>query len=52
MGKAHVHRVAQGRFWIGTVAMRHGLGDSMGGLTEATAETKHLAGTTLVRAGY
>ena len=46
MSEAAVHKVAQGRIWTGRDAMRHGLVDSMGGLTEAIAEARRLAGLT------
>lgn len=50
MSEADVRKVAQGRVWTGRDAMKHGLVDSMGGLTEAIAEARRLAGLTEVRA--
>ena len=46
--QADVHKVAQGRVWTGRDAMRHGLVDSMGGLTQAIAEARRHAGLTEV----
>lgn len=49
MSEADVRKVAQGRVWTGRDAMKHGLVDSMGGLSEAIAEARRLAGLTEVR---
>ena len=49
MSEADVRKVAQGRVWTGRDAMKHGRVDSMGGLTEAVAEARRLAGLTEVR---
>ena len=48
MSEPDLYKVAQGRVWSGRDAMRHGLVDSMGGLTEAIAEARRLAGLTEV----
>lgn len=44
MDREAAHKVAQGRVWSGAQAMEHGLVDRMGGLLDAIAEAKKLAG--------
>lgn len=41
---AAVHEVAQGRVWMGQDAIDHGLCDGIGGLADAIAEARRLAG--------
>jgi len=42
--EADVHEVAQGRVWMGAAALKHGLIDSLGGLSEALQIAKQKAG--------
>ena len=44
MSVEDVHKIAQGRVWIGTKAKELGLVDEMGGLDDALAEAASLAG--------
>lgn len=50
MSEANIRKVAEGRVWTGRDAMKHGLVDSMGGLSEAIAEARRLAGLTEMKA--
>ncbi|MCF7919699.1 MAG: signal peptide peptidase SppA [Candidatus Cloacimonetes bacterium] len=44
MPKEEVHKIAQGRVWTGTQALERGLVDQLGGMDDAVAEMKILAG--------
>ena len=44
MSKQQVRAVAGGRIWTGEAALKNGLVDSLGGMNEAVAEAKILAG--------
>ncbi len=43
-GTAEIGAIAQGRVWMGQDAVDRGLGDGIGGLTDALREAKELAG--------
>lgn len=48
MSREAVQEVAQGRIWTGRDALKHGLVDKLGGLTEAIAVARQLAGRTAI----